>query len=75
MTVTFYPEGTVSLPSDDAMRSLHKIAGAGAGGSGSVFSGHYGGGTPTDTPTSSAAIAYDLDAPFNMWTWNGSAWA
>lgn len=44
------------------------------GGSGSVFSGHYGGGTPTQTPTSTSAIAYDLDAPFSVWNWDGSAW-
>lgn len=72
---TFYPEGNTSLPSDDAMRSLHKIVSNGSsGGSGSVFSGHYGGGTPTQTPTGTSAIAYDLDAPFQVWNWDGSAW-
>jgi hypothetical protein len=30
----FYPEGDVSLPSDDAMRSLHKLVNSGGGGSG-----------------------------------------
>jgi len=71
------------LPSDDAQRSLLKIVDllgggigvfTGGGGSGSVFSGNYGGGPPTQTPTSSAAIAYDLDAPNAVWNWNGSVW-
>ena len=39
-----------------------------------VFSGHYGGISPTVTPTTSAAIAYDLDAPNLDWRWDGSAW-
>tara|TARA_R110000868_G_scaffold410412_1_gene698383 strand:+ start:2296 stop:2523 length:228 start_codon:yes stop_codon:yes gene_type:complete len=39
-----------------------------------VFSGNYGGGTPTQTPTTSAAIAYDLDAPNLDWRWDGTAW-
>lgn len=76
---SFYPEGNVALPSDDAMRSLHKIVGignssGGFGGAGSVFSGNYGGGTPTQTPTTSSAIAYDLDPPNAIWHWNGSNW-
>lgn len=53
-----------------------QIANAG-GGEGSlvqVFSGNYGGGTPTQTPTSPAAVAYDLDSPFNFWHWDGAAW-
>lgn len=78
----FYPEGNLSLPSDDPQRSLHKVVdllGGGVGvftggGSGSVFSGNYGGGAPTQTPAGTAAIAYDLDAPFAVWNWNGSAW-
>lgn len=78
---TFFPEGNLALPSDDAMRSLSKIvdllnggAGSGGGGTGSVFSGHYAGGVPTQTPTSSAAIAYDLDPPNAVWNWSGTAW-
>lgn len=39
-----------------------------------VFSGYYGGGTPTQTPTTASAIADDLDSPYNHWVWNGSAW-
>lgn len=50
------------------------------GGSGSgtnnlqVFSGFYGGNLPTDTPTTSAAIAYDLDFPSTEYLWDGSIW-
>lgn len=53
-----------------------QIANSG-GGSGSlvqVFKGNYGGVAPTDTPTASAAVAYDLDAPNREWYWTGSAW-
>lgn len=81
---TFYPEGNLSLPSDNEMRSLHKIVdllGGGigvftGGGGGAVFFGNYGGGTPTQTPTNPAngAVAIDLDAPNPIWYWNGSAW-
>lgn len=48
-----------------------------AGGGGAlqeVFSGNYGGGVPTDTPLGSAAVAYDLDAPNDVWYWDGAAW-
>lgn len=78
---SFFPEGNLALPSDDCQRSLSKIVGllGGAngiftGGSGSVFTGHYGGNAPTQTPTGAAAIAYDLDSPFATWNWNGTAW-
>lgn len=74
----FYPEGNTALPSDDAMRSLHKIISLGGGGSGSgsgsVFSGNYGGAAPTQTPTTTSAVGYDLDSPFPVWYWNGSSW-
>ena len=44
MALTFYPEGTTSLPSDDAMRSLHKLvalgaSGGGSGGIGAIYEG------------------------------------
>lgn len=39
-----------------------------------VFSGHYGGNLPTDVPTTSAAIAYDLDPPSTEYLWDGSIW-
>lgn len=48
--------------------------GAGASPAPQVFCGFYGGGTPTDTPTTDAAIAYDKDSPFDLWFWDGSAW-
>lgn len=78
----FYPEGNLSLPSDNEMRSLHKLVdlfgGSGSGGAGvlspEVFSGNYGGASPTQTPSGSSAVAYDLDAPHPVWYWNGSAW-
>lgn len=44
------------------------------GGAAQVFSGNYGGGVPTDTPTTTAALAYDLDDPFTLWHWDGAAW-
>ena len=40
-----------------------------------VFSGHYGGGAPTDVPTTASALAYDLDAPFQLWHYEGGVWA
>lgn len=39
-----------------------------------VFKGNYGGGDPGFTPAASAAMAYDLDSPFQTWKWNGTAW-
>lgn len=81
MAITFYPEGTTSLPSDDAMRSLHKIVGLGGGGSGSgaqqVFAGNYGGLSPSTfgvVGTIAGSKATDLDAPYPEWTWDGAAW-
>jgi len=63
------------LDAIETMLSCQIASGGGGGGSAvRVFSGHYAGGTPTDTPTASAAIAYDLDSPFNTWHWYGSAW-
>lgn len=48
--------------------------GGGGGGAIQVFRGAYGGGTPTDTPTTSAALAYDTDPPYSLWKWSGTAW-
>lgn len=39
-----------------------------------VFSGFYGGGLPIDVPTTTAAIAYDLDPPGTEYLWDGSIW-
>lgn len=46
--------------------------GGGGGGIGAVYNGHYGGGTPTQTPPPgiTAAIAYDKDAPFGESKWD-----
>lgn len=41
---------------------------------GSVFSGFYSGGLPTDTPITSAALAYDLDPPGALYFWDGTIW-
>lgn len=54
--------------------SAWNFSGSGAGSDQEVFSGNYGGGTPTQTPSTGSAIAYDLDSPFDSWVWNGSAW-
>lgn len=60
----FYPEGNRSLPSDNEMRSLHKIvdlggggSGGGGGGSGSVAQQVYTGAAPPATPTNPAIAA------------------
>ena len=49
--------------------------GTGFAGAQQVFSGHYAGGIPTQTPTTTSAIAYDLNYPYALWTWNGTAWS
>ena len=48
-------------------------SGGGATGT-QVFSGFYGGALPTDTPTTSAALAYDLDPPYTLYFWDGTIW-
>lgn len=39
-----------------------------------VFSGLYGGALPTDTPTTPAALAYDMDPPGVLYFWDGLLW-
>lgn len=39
-----------------------------------VFSGFYGGALPTDVPTTTAALAYDLDPPGALYFWDGLLW-
>jgi hypothetical protein len=56
------------------LQKIVSLLNLGAGGAGAVFTGNYGGNAPTQTPTTSAAVAYDLDAPNPVWYWNGSAW-
>lgn len=72
-----YPEQTQPLVTDSEQRSLVKIAqllyDSGGGGEQQVFSGDYGGGTPTDTPTASAATAYDTSNG-TEWHWYANAW-
>lgn len=79
----FYPEGNLSLPSDNEMRSLHKIvdlAGGGTGsggGSGGVFIGD---GAPNSasipTNKNAAAVYYQRDNAYAQWVWDTSlqAW-
>lgn len=76
----FYPEGNRSLPSDNEMRSLHKIVDLGGGGSG----GSGGGGSGAvqvyqdrapaapDNPAL-AAISYDSSTQV-ISQWTGAAW-
>lgn len=66
------PPGFVPYAILQATRGI--TTGGGGGGAVQVFSGHYGGGTPTDVPTTSAALAYDLDPDFVIWHWSGIAW-
>ncbi len=49
------------------------IAGGGGGGSTQVFSGNYAGGTPSDVPTGSAAIAIDTSNG-TVWYYYGGGW-
>lgn len=75
----FYPEGNRSLPSDNEMRSLHKIVDLGGGGSGGGGSGTgdvqvYMDRAPAapDNPAL-AAISYASSDQVIL-QWNGSAW-
>ena len=52
---------------------LWTILSIGGGTPPQVFSGNYGGGTPTDVPTATAALAYDTGTGA-IWQWVGSAW-
>lgn len=66
---SFYPENNTSKPSDNDMRSLHKIVdlgGGGAGGSGTYATGgnFSGSGSPEGVVTASPGAFYvDTDAP------------
>lgn len=62
------------LDAAETWAACQLASGGGGGGSIQVFNGNYGGASPSQTPTTSAALAYDLDSPFNFWKWNGSAW-
>lgn len=63
-----------ATPADTMELGLLTLVLSSVGGLVQVFSGNYGGGAPTAVPTTSAAIAYDLDAPNNQWLWNGTNW-
>ena len=51
------------------LQAVSGITGGGGGGT-QVFSGNYGGGVPPVFPGTSAALAYDLSAPYQIWHWN-----
>lgn len=61
MALTFYPEGTTVLSSDNELRTLHKIAslaasgGAGGGGGAAGFSGN---GSPEGVVTANPGATY-----------------
>lgn len=66
---SFYPENNTSLPSDNELRSLHKIVdliGGGSGGGGAYASGgnFSGSGSPEGVVTASPGATYvDTDLP------------
>ena len=48
-------------------------SGGGPGGAQQVFSGNYGGGEPSQTPTADEAIAIDTSTG-DLWKWYSGAW-
>lgn len=60
----FYQSGTWTLASS---------GGGGGGGDQYVFSGNYGGGTPTDTPTVAQAVGIDT-SDGTKWYWYSGSW-
>lgn len=77
----FYPEGSLVLPSDNELRTLHKLAvlnggssGSGSGGSGSGAQEIYLNRDPAapDDPTKPAA-SYNTTTQVVTW-WTGAAW-
>jgi hypothetical protein len=52
------------------------ISGGSGGGGGAVqvFNGYYSEALPTDVPTTTAALAYDLDSPHTLYMWDGTIW-
>lgn len=76
MPVSFYPEGNTVLPSDDSMRTLHKIAdavvgGGGPGGTQQVYTGA----APPAAPDNPAlpAVFYPTGGG-TLSQWDGAAW-
>jgi len=73
---TFFNDGHTPNRNDPTWKILQKILGAtidgggGGGGATQVFNGHYGAGTPGVFPGTSAAVAYNLDAPFQEFKWD-----
>lgn len=82
---TWYPEGNLSLPSDDKMRSLHKICDLLGGGTGTFTGGGSGAvligdGAPNSasipTNKTAAAVYYQRDNAYAQWVWDtgSQAW-
>lgn len=81
--LTFYPEGSLVLPTDDELRTLHKLAflngggsgsGSGGGGSGSGAQEIYWDRDPA-APDVAAKPAISLDTATGVATyWDGAAW-
>lgn len=72
--VTTPDAGVITIYLFEASNST--VNGYTEGGSSSqqVFSGFYGGGLPTDVPTTTAALAFDLDPPNTLYMWDGAIW-
>lgn len=76
MPITFYPEGNRALPSDNEMRSLHKLVdlfNSGAGGAGGVYIGN-GAPSAASIPVNknAAAVYYQRDNAYAQWVWDVS---
>lgn len=73
---SFYPEGNASKPSDNSMRSLHKLvdlANGGltsSGGTGGGSAGRYGSGSPEGVVTAPQGTTYARTDTGGFWTKN-----
>jgi len=79
--LSFYPESTTILPSDNEMRTLHKIAsllGTGSGGgSGSSAVGqqvYYNRNPAAPNNAALDAISFDANGVITQWIGGGSSW-
>jgi len=67
---SFYPEGNTSKPSDNSMRSLHKLVDLAGGGSGGGAAGKYGTGSPEGVVTAPPGTTYARTDTGGLWTKN-----
>lgn len=80
--ISFYPEGDRVLPSDNELRTLHKIAslnGAGSGGSGGsggigVQQVYFNRNPAAPNNPAFDAISFNSDGVITHWVGGGSAW-